>query len=142
MEQVEPSPPFRCWFSGPGEIRICTLVHRRQGNPCTAASSIKNFRVRALRIPPKTRDKPLGNAQTRNCRCRGPHFAWSVEANLTSPRRGDDFSGMTAETMLLTRLCLACEPLVEIVPFNRRAMPSVGSPRCARSVGSSRDTAA
>ena len=72
----------------------------------------------------------------------GPsHFAWSVEANLTSPRRGDDFSGMTAETMLLTRLCLTCEPPAGIVSFNCRAMPSVGSPRCARSVGSSRERA-
>ena len=110
-------------------------------NPCTGSPSIKNFHGRALRIPSRTRDKPLGNAQTRNCRCRGPHFAWSVEANLTSPRRGDDFSGMTAETMLLARLCLTCEPPVEIVSFDRRAMPSVVSPGCARSVGSSRERA-
>ena len=43
---------------------------------------------------------------------------------------------MAAGTTLLTRLCIAREPLVEIVSLNCGEMPLVGSLSCAQSVGS------
>ena len=112
---------------------------QRTGQPLHWCSRNEGTACMTCQRSPRDSQTTPSGGYARNCR--GPHFAWSMEDNLTSPRRGDDFSGTTAETMLLTRICLTCEPPVEIVSFDRRAMPSVVSPGCARSVGSSRERA-